>query len=61
MCDAVVPVRRPEKLVCICMVPATVSILTLENPVPGDAFEGDSFGPLRVAVNVIGSALRGIE
>ncbi len=59
MWEAVVPARRPEKVMCIFMVLATMSIMTPDNPVPGDGVP--SLAPLRVAVNVIVPALSGIE
>jgi len=56
MCDAVVLPVSPENVTCTCMVWATGSMSTCAVPVPGDAFGGDSLGPVRVARYVLCAA-----
>src|SRR3954452_10896202 len=52
MCDAVVVPSRPAKVTSTSIVLRTSSIKTTASPVPGDAFGGDSAGPLRGVANI---------
>jgi hypothetical protein len=53
MCDAVVPASRLLNDASTDNVFATSSVITVADPVPGDAFGGDSAGPERFAPYVI--------
>ena len=53
MCDAVVPVVKPLNVTSTNNVFATLSVITIADPVPGDPFGGDSPGPVRLAEYVI--------
>jgi hypothetical protein len=53
ICDAVVPAVKPLKVTSTNNVFATLSVVTVAKPVPGDMFGGDSAGPERLAVYVI--------
>jgi hypothetical protein len=53
ICDAVVPAVKPLNVTSTNNVFATSSVITVAKPVPGDAFGGDSPGPVRLAVYVI--------
>jgi hypothetical protein len=53
ICDAVVPAVKPLNVTSTNNVFATSFVITVAKPVPGDAFGGDSPGPVRLAVYVI--------
>jgi hypothetical protein len=53
ICDAVVPEVKPVNVTSTNNVFATSSVITVADPVPGDAFGGDSAGPERFAPYVI--------
>src|SRR5207302_7074530 len=53
MCDAVVVPTNPLNVTRTRIVFAVVSKSTSANPVPGEAFVGDSDGPSRKASNVM--------
>jgi hypothetical protein len=48
VCEAVVAPSRPLKLTCRVQRWVSVSTMSVAVPVPGEAFAGDSFGPLSV-------------
>jgi hypothetical protein len=56
MCAAVVADKRSAKVADTVSVCASVSMMTVANPVPGDAFGGASAAPLIVVVYVMGRA-----
>jgi hypothetical protein len=54
MCDAVVVPSKPWNVTLMTdNVFATSSVITVAEPVPGDAFGGDSPGPVRLTEYVI--------
>jgi len=57
ICDAVVVPSKPLNDTSTNNVFATSSVVTVAKPVPGDAFGGDSPGPVRLAV--VGPTERG--
>jgi hypothetical protein len=56
MCDAVVSPSKSSNDTWTRIVCAVVSTVTVASPVPGDAFVGNSAGPVRCVVNMIVSA-----